>query len=428
MSDILREIIDSLRNGTVPAEGTENIAVGIDEELTEIQDQIERTREDKSAFKFIIGDYGSGKTFFSTSVREMAYDKKFVVSSVVISQETPLHKFEELYRKIMEGMRTSENKKIPAFNFILEEWLLNIEDKVIEIEGLDPYEDSKKFQIEMNKRINEELMIVGSIAASFANAIRAFYKAKYEGDTVLAQGAVAWLKGDNVRAELKSKLGVIGTITRENSFEFFRALLQMIKTAGYEGLMIILDEVETVQKLVRKDMRSAAYENLRFFIDESDRNSFPSCFFLYTGTTDLMESEKGFKSLEPLYQRIKVEREKGDKFKNLRQPVMFLDGLNRDRLYEVACRVRNIHGQVYSWMPNDKLTDDFIKRLINDMTLGFGGEINIGPRGFLRTLIDILDKSQMYDDYIPSEQFEFNEEVKTMFETVESETAHIVNF
>jgi adenosylhomocysteinase len=95
----------------------------------------------------------------------------------------------------------------------------------------------------------------------------------------------------------------------------------MIKSAGYEGLTVILDEVETVQKLMRKDMRSDAYENLRFFIDESDKNSFPNCFFLYTGTTDLMESEKGFKSLEPLYQRVKVDRD--NKFKNLRQPVMF---------------------------------------------------------------------------------------------------------
>lgn len=193
MSDTLVEIIDSLRNGTVPAEGTENIAVGIADELVEIENRLEGIKNNKSSFKFIIGDYGSGKTFFSTAVREMAYGKNFVVSSVVISQEAPLHKFEELYRKIMGGMRTSENKKIPAFILILEEWLLNIEDKIIEIEGLDPEEDREQFEVEMNKRINDELLIVGSIAASFANAIRAFYIAKYEGDTVVSQGAIAWL-------------------------------------------------------------------------------------------------------------------------------------------------------------------------------------------------------------------------------------------
>ena len=119
-----------------------------------------------------------------------------------------------------------------------------------------------------------------------------------------------------------------------------------------------------------------------------------------------MESEKGFKSSEPLYQRIRVERDKT--FKNLRQPVMFLDGFNREKLNEVAMKVRNIHGKVYSWMPNEKVNDLFIGKLISDMITGFGGEIEVGPREFLRVFIDVLDKCQIYDDYIPEEKFEFS--------------------
>ncbi len=426
MEEVLKDIIDSLRNGTVPSEGTENIAVGIDDELEEINNQLDKVKNDKSSFKFIIGDYGSGKTFFSTSVRELAYRKDFVVSSVVISQEAPLHKFEELYRKIMDGMRIVDNKKIPAFSLILEEWLLNIEEKVIEFDDLDPDVNKEKFQEEMYRRINEELQTVGSIAASFANAIRAFYRAKYAGDTVVSQGAIAWLKGENIRADIKKSLGVVGTVTRENSFEFFRALLHMIKSAGYKGLMVILDEVETVQKLQTANMRNNAYENLRFFIDEVDKNNFQNCFFLYTGTTDLMESERGFKALEPLYQRVKVERDKN--FKNLRQPVIFLEDFNKEKLREVARKVRNIHGEVYKWAANEKVNDEFIERYITDMTNGFGGEINISPRGFLRKLVDILDKSQMYDNYMPEEQFNFDDEVRNMVEATEKIEAHIVNF
>lgn len=419
-------VMDSLRNGTVPSEGTENISVGIDDELKEISEQLDKVKAGKGSFKFVIGDYGSGKTFFSTSIRELAYKKGLVVSSVVISQEAPLHKFEELYRKIMDGMRIIDNKRIPAFSLILEEWLLNIEEKIIDFEDLDPEEDKKKFQEEMYKRINEELKIIGSIAASFASAIRAFYRAKYDGDTVVSQAAIAWLKGENIRTEIKKNLGVVGTVTRENSFEFFRALLHMIKSAGYEGLVVILDEVETVQKLQTANMRNNAYENLRFFIDETDKNNFQNCFFLYTGTTDLMESEKGFKALEPLDQRVKVKRDKS--YKNLRQPVMFLDGFNKDKLREVAIKVRNIHGEVYEWDAGEKVNDKFIQKYISDMTNGFGGEINISPRGFLRKLIDILDKSQMYDNYIPEEKFNFDDEVRNMVEVTENTKAHIVNF
>jgi dienelactone hydrolase len=146
MSEVLKDIINALRNGTVPAEGTEYIAVGIDDELKEIESQLEYVRKDKSAFKFIIGDYGSGKTFFSTAVREMAFSKNFVVSSVVISSEAPLHNFEELYRKIMGGLRVADNKKIPAFSVILEEWLLDLEDKVSAIEGISPEDNEEEFK------------------------------------------------------------------------------------------------------------------------------------------------------------------------------------------------------------------------------------------------------------------------------------------
>lgn len=426
MGEVLVNIIDALRNGTVPSEGTENIAVGIDDELEELNSQLDRVKNDKGAFKFIIGDYGSGKTFFSTSVRELAYEKGFVVSSVVISQEAPLHKFEELYRKIMDEMRIIDNKKIPAFSLILEEWLLNIEEKVIEFNDLDPEDDKEQFQEEMYKRINKELQTVGSVAASFANAIRAFYRAKYAGDTVISQGAIAWLKGEKVSLDIRRELGVAGNVTRENSFEFFKALLLMIKSAGYKGLMIILDEVETVQKLQTTNMRNNAYENLRFFIDEVDKNNFRNCFFLYTGTTELMESERGFKALEPLYQRVKVERDKN--YKNLRQPVIFLEDFNKKKLKEVAYKVRDIHSKVYEWAANDKVNDDFIERYINDMTSGFGGEINISPRGFLRKFVDILDKGQMYDSYIPEDQFNFDDEVRNMVEVTEKTEAHIVNF
>lgn len=419
-------IIKALRNGTVPAEGTDKIAVGIDQELEQIESQVNEVQSGKTDFKFIIGDYGSGKTFFSTSVRELAFEKDFVVSSVVISQEAPLHKFEVLYRRIMDGMRIKDNKNVPAFTFLLEEWLLRIEDKVIDIHDLDPDEDREQFNIEMAKQIELELQVIGAIAASFSNVIRAFYTAKYNGNTAISQAAVAWLKGDKVPRQYKTELNVTGEVTRDNAFEFFRALLHMIQATGYKGLLILFDEVETVQKLMTRQMRDNAYENLRLFIDEADSNGFPNCYFLYTGTNELMESERGIKSLEPLHQRLKVEKD--DSFRNLRQPVIYLKSFDKEKLTLVAKKVRDIHAEVFNWNAIEKVTDTFLEGLVHDMTTGFGGDLEIKPRGFLRTLIDILDKSEMYDTYIPEEQFEFNIEIRQLVEETENESAHIINF
>ena len=138
---ISSEVIRSLRHGTVPLEGTELIAVGIDKELNEIESQLDKVKVGSSDFKFIIGDYGSGKTFFASSVRKLAFDKNFVVSSVVISSETPLNKFEDVYKKIIENMRTPENKKVPALSIILEEWLLKMEEIICDVNDIDPIDD-----------------------------------------------------------------------------------------------------------------------------------------------------------------------------------------------------------------------------------------------------------------------------------------------
>src|SRR5690606_14511776 len=127
----------------------------------------------------------------------------------------------------------------------------------------------------------------------------------------------------------------------------------MVQATGYSGLIILFDEVETVQKLMTKQMRDNAYENLRLFIDEADSNGFPNCYFLYTGTTELMESERGIKSLDPLHQRLKVEKD--EQFRNLRQPVIFLDSFNKEKLNSVARKVRDIHADVFNWDASTKV-------------------------------------------------------------------------
>ena len=423
---VAENVIKALRHGTVPQEGTELIAVGIDKELMEISGQLEKVREGECDFKFIIGDYGSGKTFFASSVRKIAFDRKFIVSTVVISTETPLNKFEVVYKKIIENMRIPENKNVPALSLILEEWLLKIEDTICEVNDLDPIDDEENFLKELGKRIELELTALGKISSNFANAIRAYYKAKTLGDNVIAQAVLSWLKGEKISLSLKKNINIAVNLDRNNALTFIQALNILIKSTGYSGLTIIMDELETIRNYVKKSSRDAAYENLRYFIDESDKNSFEGCFFLYSGTTELMETDRGFKSLEPLYQRIKVDKE--EKYRNLRQPVIYLQAFNNLKLLEVSEKVRNIHGKVYKWNVNEKVTDSFINKLIKEKTNAFDREISITPRGFLRMLIDILDKSETYPEYIPEKEFKFDENIIKKIINSEKEESHIMNF
>ena len=423
---ISSEVIRSLRHGTVPLEGTELIAVGIDKELNEIESQLDKVKVGSSDFKFIIGDYGSGKTFFASSVRKLAFDKNFVVSSVVISSETPLNKFEDVYKKIIENMRTPENKKVPALSIILEEWLLKMEEIICDVNDIDPIDDEEIFLSEMEKRIDMELTDLGKVSSNFANAIRTYYKAKTMGDSVTSQAVLAWLKGEKISLSLKKTMDVAVNLERSNAILFVKAINMLLKSAGYSGLVIILDEIETVRNYVKKSSRDEAYENLRYFIDGVDGNGFENCYFLYSGTTELMETERGFKSLEPLYQRIKVEKE--EKFRNLRQPVIYLKEFNNSKLFEVSEKVRALHGKANGWNPGNKVTNEFIDKLITDKTVAFNKEIEISPRGYLRLFVDILDKAEMYEEYWPEKEFKFDEKVKKDLQDMEKEEAHILNF
>ena len=423
---ISSEVIRSLRHGTVPLEGTELIAVGIDKELNEIESQLDKVKVGSSDFKFIIGDYGSGKTFFASSVRKLAFDKNFVVSSVVISSETPLNKFEDVYKKIIENMRTPENKKVPALSIILEEWLLKMEEIICDVNDIDPIDDEEIFLSEMEKRIDMELTDLGKVSSNFANAIRTYYKAKTMGDSVTSQAVLAWLKGEKISLSLKKTMDVAVNLERSNAILFVKAINMLLKSAGYSGLVIILDEIETVRNYVKKSSRDEAYENLRYFIDGVDGNGFENCYFLYSGTTELMETERGFKSFEPLYQRIKVEKE--EKFRNLRQPVIYLKEFNNTKLFEVSEKVRALHGKANGWNPGNKVTNEFIDKLITDKTVAFNKEIEISPRGYLRLFVDILDKAEMYEEYWPEKEFKFDEKVKKDLQDMEKEEAHIVNF
>ncbi len=423
---ISSEVIKALRNGTVPLEGTELIAVGIDKELNEIENQLDKVKSGSSDFKFIIGDYGSGKTFFASSVRKLAFDKNFVVSSVVISSETPLNRFEDVYKKIVENMRTPENKKVPALSIILEEWLLKIEEIICDVNDIDPIDDEEIFLSEMEKRIEMELTDLGKVSSNFANAIRTYYKAKTMGDSVSSQAVLAWLKGEKISLSLKKTMNVAVNLERSNAILFVKAINMLLKSAGYAGLVIILDEIETVRNYVKKSSRDEAYENLRYFVDGVDGNGFENCFFLYSGTTELMETERGFKSLEPLYQRIKVEKE--EKFRNLRQPVIYLKEFNNSKLFEVSEKVRELHGKAHGWNPLNKVTNEFINKFITDKTVAFNKEIEISPRGYLRVFVDILDKAETYEEYWPEKEFKFDEKIKKELQDTEKEEAHILNF
>lgn len=399
-NDLSWTLLNALRNGTVPDIGTEEIAVGLDDQIRAIEEGLDHVERGRSGYKFLRGDYGAGKTFLSSLVASRASERGFLYSKVVVSAaDTPLYRLLSIYRRICEGLSRSTRKPGGQFRSVLDRWLYTLEEKVVEIHGLD--EDDEGFAAAVSAQVDRELLSLGDTAGRMAACIKGYHQAQLQGDYGQATALLEWMSGeDKVAASQKKMAGVTGLVSNQDVFAFLQGLLQIIRAGSEQkGLVVVIDEVETILRL-RRPERTKSLEVLRQLIDACDRHEFPGLYILFTGTPDFFESSQGVPSLPPLHDRIKVAFDDRTP-DNLRQPQIRLRAFNRERLEAVARKVRQVYP---STMPLERVIDDeVITSLSDSMTAGFGGRIEVIPRLFLRAWVDLLDRADQHPNFQPME-------------------------
>jgi len=210
------------------------------------------------------------------------------------------------------------------------------------------------------------------------------------------------------------EIGVRGYLEANQVFPRMRALLEVIKGARYQGLLLLVDELELIRRFPHTRQREQALEILRLLIDESGKNGFSGCLLMLTGTDTFFEDDRaGLKSYEALSERVIVPNAPEGMI-SMRQPVITLQGLNEPRLLAVAGKVRDIHGIAYKWNSQERLPDEALEKLVQDWTV-FGEEsVNRKPRPILRELINILDLCEENPSVSYNELFQIVTENKDM--------------
>ena len=395
-------IINALRRGTVPAGGLPRIAVGLDVEEGVIGKQLDYVAQGGGDLKFIRGDYGSGKTFLVARALEIANDKGFVTSHVVISASAPLYKLKALYQQICANLRTKDDDH--ALKTVVDNWLFAIEERLISVSGTVT-EDSV-LEAATEREIEAALRGISEMNTALAATIRTYYRANNSGDFQLAQAALGWLAAEpNIGRDFKQKAGIRGDIDDSIAFVFLRGLVAIIHGAGYSGLAIAVDEMETTQGLQR-NQRERGYHTLVQVIDALDRGDMPRCYFLFTGTPALYDGSRGIRSVPPLYDRISVVQT--DSYRNPRQPQITLSKFDTGKLELVALKVIDVYSQAYREVDRERISHRFIHAMIKKITTRFGGRVDVIPRIFLKEFIDVLDKCELYDKYNPWDAYEFD--------------------
>ncbi|BAK35873.1 hypothetical protein MLP_28590 [Microlunatus phosphovorus NM-1] len=395
-----REVLDALRRGTVPAQGLDLLAVGLRPFESTLSDELTTVAGGGSVFKAVRGEYGSGKTFFARYLSELALRRGFAAAEVQISEtETPLHRLETVYRRIVESLRTLS---VPpsAFRSVLDSWLFTVESDV---------EESGEGSVASVDRVLEQrLTAVRNTTPAFAQALRAYRAAVSGGDQSTADSLIAWLGGQpHVAAAAKRSAGIRGDLDHFGAMGALQGLLLVLRDAGHPGLVVVLDEVETLQR-VRGDVRDKALNALRQLIDEMDAGRYPGLYLMITGTPAFFEGPSGLSRLPPLAQRLHADFTAERRFDNPRAVQIRLAGFTRGSLVELGVRVRDLYAEGSDHADRVRaLVDDAYLGVLADAVAGsLGGSIGVAPRVFLKKLVgDVLDRVDQFEDFDPRQHY-----------------------
>ncbi len=401
------EILDSLRRGTVPRSSLDAFAVGLERFEGSLAEELKRVGAGGSVFKAVRGEYGCGKTFFARWLADRARKLGFATSEVQISEtETPLHRLETVYRRLMERLSTVDTSQGAVRN-IVDGWFYTLEEDVM-AEG-SPGAGGEAQLLERTTALMEKrLAKVNEVAPTFSAALRSYRRAQAANDQSTADGLLAWISGQpNVAAAAKRSAGVKGDIDHFGAMSFLQGVLTVLRDSGHPGLLVVLDEVETIQR-VRGDVRDKSLNALRQLIDEVDAGRFPGLYLMITGTPAFFDGPQGVRRLEPLAQRLHVDFDTEPRFDNPRAVQIRLPGIDLARLCLVGSRIRDIFCEHCPAAERvRRVCDDaLVANLASGVAGKMGGKVGLAPRIFLKKLVgDVLDRIDQFEDFDPRQHY-----------------------
>ena len=398
----VQHIFESLRKGLVPERGIDAFAEGIEKMRGELHRQLDLARSGEGTIKFLRGGYGCGKTFMARLALLDAQNKGFATSFVVVSDnDLRFHRFDDVYRKVMIELGTSVCPR-GAMGDILDRWIGNIEEALV-ASGED--EDASDFDQKVRKRLDDDLasMTGGQAPQDFVRVVQTIFDLKQQGNVADAGALISWLCGSgNVAAAAKKQAGIKGDITSRDALDYLRGVLEIVKAAGYKGLVIAIDEAETILRM-RRDSRHKSLNGIRQIADAA--GSYKGLLWLVTGTPEFFDTRQGVAGLAPLHERIQFLKQ--GRFASLRQAQLELTPFDQPRLRSVAMRLRELYPAANPNRIDDRISQPFIDRLVEEVTTGFKGDVGVVPRQFLRQFVNQLDMVDEHEDYDPMTEYGF---------------------
>lgn len=396
-------MLDALRRGVVPDSGLDLFATGLDHFAAALDEELDTAASGGARFKAVRGEYGSGKTFLTRWLAERAKRRNFATCEIQISEtETPLHKLETVYRRLTERMGTASFPP-SALRPVVDAWFYALEE-----DALADGADEEQLNSAVEELLAARLADVSRHAPSFATALRGYRTALTNGDEATAAAVLAWLGGQpHVASAARRAAGVRGDLDHFGALGFLQGLLTVLRDSGHPGLLVVLDEVETLQRM-RSDARDKALNALRQLIDEVHSGRFPGLYLVITGTSAFYDGQQGAQRLPPLAQRLATDFNTDSRFDSPRATQLRLSGFTPQALVELGSTIRDLYaaGSSVSERITALADDDYIAELARAVGGALGGRTGVAPRLFLKKLVgDVLDRIDQFPEFDPRRHY-----------------------
>lgn len=392
---IATAIINSLRGGVVPRIGTGYIAVGRQKEIQALLNDVEIVADGGSTFRFIMGRYGSGKSFLFQTVRTYVMDRDFVVIDADLSPERRFsgNKGQGLatYKELMKNMSTKTKPEGGALPLILDRWISSIKNQVIQETNYEI--GSREFDKTVERKIYAVIADIQEMVNGFdfAQVINLYWKASKSENEELKRNAQRWLRGEyRLKTDVKRDLGVSAIISDENWFDYIKLFSLFLVRAGYKGMIMLVDELVNIYKIPHAITRQFNYEKILTMYNDTLQGKAPYLGIIMSGTPQCVEdTRRGVFSYDALKSRLESGRFTDSSTHDLLSPIIKLEPLTYEETFVLIEKLAKIHADLYSYEMNlseDEMID-FLKMEYNRV----GSGISVTPREIIRDFIEILN-------------------------------------
>ena len=382
-------ILQSLQAGLVPRLGLHLIQVGRKQEVEAMLADLERIEQGGSAFRIVVGRFGSGKSFFMNLVRNLALQKRLVVVQADMSMERRLQasggEARALYSELVRNLAIKNKPDGGALRNLCEGWISTLQYEVTQAGGTQ--EDVKKRIFEDLKSLQDH---VGGF--EFTEVLAKYYEGYISGNDALQGAALRWLRAEyTTKTEARQDLGVRRIIDDENFYDSLKLLAAFSIKAGHAGVLVNLDEMVVLShRMPSARSRQTNYESLLTILNDCLQGSVRGLGFMMAGTDECLEDKRrGLYSYEALRSRLAENRLAGDGVVDFSGPVVRLQNLAPEELLVLLRNVRNVHA--YGDPTKYIVPDEALVAVLKKASETLGAQYYKTPRDIVRSFVGLLN-------------------------------------